>query len=62
LHSQLAQLEAHLADLENLLRMTAVQAEHIRELGGINAGLFMAAAKVLGEEQGQTRGQAPDKA
>lgn len=34
LHSQLAQLTAHVSDLENLLRMTAVQAESMRGLGG----------------------------
>lgn len=34
LHSQLAQLSANLADLENLMRMTAVQAEYMRGLGG----------------------------
>ena len=34
LHAQLAQLHARLADTENLLRMTAVQAEYIRGLGG----------------------------
>ncbi|KAK3071618.1 hypothetical protein LTR53_008296 [Teratosphaeriaceae sp. CCFEE 6253] len=34
-----------MSDLENLLRMTAVQAEGMRGLGG-----FMAASKVLGEE------------
>ncbi|KAI9701299.1 MAG: hypothetical protein M1836_001969 [Candelina mexicana] len=62
LHAQLAQLQAHLADLENLLRMTAVQAEHVRVLGGIHGGMFMAASKVLGEEtigggpQGQDKG------
>lgn len=50
LHSQLAQLNAHLADTENLLRMTAVQAGDMRFLGGYVGGLFMGAAKVLGEE------------
>jgi DASH complex subunit Hsk3 like len=50
LHSQLAQLNAHLADTENLVRMTAVQAGDMRFLGGYVGGLFMAAAKVLGEE------------
>ncbi|KAI9693344.1 MAG: hypothetical protein M1822_005340 [Bathelium mastoideum] len=50
LHSQLAQLTAHVADLENLLRMTAVQAESMRGLGGYAGGMFMAASKVLGEE------------
>ena len=34
LHAQLATLHARLADTENLLRMTAVQAEYVRGLGG----------------------------
>ncbi|MDI1492599.1 MAG: hypothetical protein OHK93_004380 [Ramalina farinacea] len=38
LHAQLAQLNAQMADMENLVGMTAVQAG------------FMAASKVLGEE------------
>ncbi|EPE25432.1 hypothetical protein GLAREA_01344 [Glarea lozoyensis ATCC 20868] len=50
LHAQLAQLSANLADLENLLRMTSVQAEAMRGLGAFHGGLFMAASKVLGEE------------
>ncbi|CAD0098715.1 unnamed protein product [Aureobasidium mustum] len=50
LNSQLAQLTAHMSDLENLLRMTAVQAEGMRGLGGYAGGMFMAASKVLGEE------------
>ncbi|BDD61541.1 hypothetical protein MPDQ_004628 [Monascus purpureus] len=50
LHSQLAQLNAHLADTENLLRMTAVQATDMRFLGGYVGSLFMGSAKVLGEE------------
>jgi hypothetical protein len=50
LHSQLAQLNAHVADTENLLRMTAVQAEDMRFLGGYVGGLFMGSARVLGEE------------
>ncbi|PKS09500.1 hypothetical protein jhhlp_004117 [Lomentospora prolificans] len=50
LNSQLAQLSANLADTENLLRMTSVQAEAMRGLGSWHAGLFMAASKVLGEE------------
>ncbi|KAL2871513.1 DASH complex subunit HSK3 family protein [Aspergillus lucknowensis] len=50
LHSHLAQLNAHLADTENLLRMTAVQAEDMRFLGGYVGALFMGSAKVLGEE------------
>ena len=39
LNAQLAQLNAHLADMENLLRMTAVQAEYVRGLGGWMGGL-----------------------
>ncbi|PKY02265.1 hypothetical protein P168DRAFT_320813 [Aspergillus campestris IBT 28561] len=50
LQSQLAQLNANLADTENLLRMTAVQAEDMRFLGGYVGGLFMGSARVLGEE------------
>ncbi|MCJ1476119.1 hypothetical protein MMC13_004784 [Lambiella insularis] len=50
LGAQLAQLHAHLADTENLLRMTAVQAEYVRGLGGWMGGLFMASSKILGEE------------
>lgn len=50
LHSQLAQLNANLADTENLLRMTAVQAGDMRFLGGYVGALFMGSAKTLGEE------------
>lgn len=50
LHAQLAQLNAHLADTENLLRMTAVQAQDMRFLGGYVGALFMGSARVLGEE------------
>ncbi|KZZ90650.1 hypothetical protein AAP_03745 [Ascosphaera apis ARSEF 7405] len=50
LHSQLAQLNANLADTENLVRMTAVQAGDLRFLGGYMGALFMGATKVLGEE------------
>ncbi|KAL3418808.1 hypothetical protein PVAG01_09029 [Phlyctema vagabunda] len=50
LNAQLAQLQANLADLESLLRMTSVQAESVRELGAFHGGLLMAASKVLGEE------------
>lgn len=62
LHAQLAQLNAHLADTENLVRMTAVQAGDMRFLGGYVGGMFMGAAKVLGEEgvvvqQAQQQGQ-----
>lgn len=63
LHSQLAQLNAHLADTENLVRMTAVQAGDMRFLGGYIGGLFMGAAKVLGEEgvKGAAAATAPGK-
>ncbi|KAI9737851.1 MAG: hypothetical protein M1834_009220 [Cirrosporium novae-zelandiae] len=50
LHAQLAQLNAQFGDLENLIRMTAVQAENMRQMGGYVGGLFVAASKVLGEE------------
>jgi len=39
LHAQLAQLTANVSDLENLLRMTAVQAESMRGLGGYASGM-----------------------
>ncbi len=39
LHAQLAQLTANMSDLENLLRMTAVQAEGMRGLGGYIGGM-----------------------
>lgn len=60
LHSQLAQLNAHLADTENLVRMTSVQAGDMRFLGGYVGGMFMGASKVLGEEsvqRGEAQGQ-----
>ncbi|ETR97840.1 hypothetical protein TgHK011_004449 [Trichoderma gracile] len=57
LHSQLAQLSANLADTENLLRMTSVQAEAMRGLGSWHGGLFMAASKVLGEESVKEAGK-----
>jgi hypothetical protein len=50
LHAQLAQLSAHLADTENLVRMTAVQAQDMRFLGGYVGAMFMGSARVLGEE------------
>lgn len=50
LHAQLAQLNAHLADTENLLRMTSMQAQDMRFLGGYVGALFMGAGRVLGEE------------
>lgn len=41
LHSQLAQLTANVSDLENLLRMTAVQAESMRGLGGYAGAMYV---------------------
>jgi hypothetical protein len=41
LHAQLAQLTAHVSDLENLLRVTAVQAESMRNLGGYAGALYV---------------------
>ncbi|GAP87230.1 putative duf1721 domain-containing protein [Rosellinia necatrix] len=58
LHSQLAQLSANLADTENLLRMTSVQAGAMRGLGSWHGGMFMAASKVLGEESVKEQPQA----
>jgi hypothetical protein len=56
LHAQLAQLNAHLADTENLVRMTSVQAQDMRFLGGYVGSLFMGSARVLGEESVRGRG------
>ena len=50
LHSQLAQLNAHLADTDNLVKMTAIQAQDMRFLGGYVGAMLMGSAKVLGEE------------
>jgi hypothetical protein len=41
LASQLAQLQTNLADLEDISRVTAVQAENIKTLGSLNASLFV---------------------
>ncbi|KAI1362622.1 DASH complex subunit Hsk3 like-domain-containing protein [Xylaria arbuscula] len=57
LHSQLAQLSANLADTENLLRMTSVQADAMRGLGSWHGAMFMAASKVLGEESAKEHQQ-----
>lgn len=39
LHGQLAQLQAALSDLEDITRVTAVQADNIRVLGSLNGAL-----------------------
>lgn len=57
LHAQLAQLNAHLADTENLVRMTAVQAQDMRFLGGYVGSMFMGSARVLGEESVRREGE-----
>ncbi|KAB8075662.1 DASH complex subunit Hsk3 like-domain-containing protein [Aspergillus leporis] len=59
LQAQLEQLNANLADTQNLLRMTSVQAEDMRFLGGYVGALFMGSAKVLGEEG--VKGNADEK-
>ncbi|CDO54260.1 hypothetical protein DV113_002306 [Geotrichum candidum] len=50
LNAQLAQLQAGMSDLDNLLRVTAKQAEYIRKLGILHGSLFMAGHKVFEEE------------
>jgi DASH complex subunit Hsk3 like len=42
LNSQLAQLQAHLADLDNHIRITAIQAEAIKRLGAQHASMYRA--------------------
>lgn len=39
LNAQIAQLQANMSDLDNLLRVTAVQAEYIRKLGILHGSL-----------------------
>ena len=39
LQSQLAQLTAALADFEDIARVTAVQAENLKVLGGLNGAM-----------------------
>jgi hypothetical protein len=39
LQAQLAQLTANMADLENLMQMTAQQANRMRDLGGYAGGM-----------------------
>lgn len=41
LNVQLAKLQANMSDLDNLLRVTAVQAEYIRKLGILHASLYV---------------------
>jgi len=60
LQSQLAQLQANLSDTEELLRMTATQAENIRILGALHGGLFMAASKIFEETDSQRVGKESD--
>jgi len=41
LHSQLAQLSANLANLDNIVHMTAKQAQSMRDLGAWSGGLYV---------------------
>jgi len=41
LNSQLAQLQAHLADLDNHVRITAIQAEAMKRLGAQHASMYL---------------------
>jgi DASH complex subunit Hsk3 like len=41
LNSQLAQLQAHLADLDNHVRITAIQAEAMKRLGAQHASMYV---------------------
>ncbi|CAN6641662.1 hypothetical protein TRVA0_018S02652 [Trichomonascus vanleenenianus] len=50
LNSQLAQLQANISDMDNLLRVAVVQAEYIRKLGILHGSLFMASHRVFEEE------------
>lgn len=50
LNTQLAQLRHNLSNTEQLMTVTAVQAEHMRVLGSWHSGMFMSASKILGEE------------
>jgi hypothetical protein len=49
LHAQLAELSSNLADTENLLRMTSVQAESMRGLGSWHGGLYVSRSTFLFE-------------
>lgn len=50
LNSQIAQLQANISDMDNLLRVTVVQADYIKKLGIMHSSLFMASHKVFEEE------------
>ena len=47
LNSQLAQLQAHLADLDNHVRITAIQAEAIKRLGAQHASMYVLLSSLL---------------
>jgi len=49
LASQLAQLQANLADLEDIARVTAVQAENIKVLGSLNCAMYVSRLEEGGE-------------
>ena len=45
LNSQLAQLQAHLADLDNHVRITAIQADAMKKLGAQHASMYIIASE-----------------
>ncbi|CCX33755.1 hypothetical protein FPQ18DRAFT_95315 [Pyronema domesticum] len=51
LQNQLSSLQWNLEKLEDIMRVTAVQADNIRTLGTLNAALLMSATKIF-ETQG----------
>lgn len=50
LNAQLAQLQANLTDLDNLIKITAIQAEYIEKIGLMHGSLFMASHDVFERE------------
>ncbi|EEB07634.1 DASH complex subunit Dad5 [Schizosaccharomyces japonicus yFS275] len=50
LAEQLARLESNLSELQSHVRVTAIQAEAIRRLGGLQAALLMASGRVLSQD------------
>ncbi|KAJ2901917.1 hypothetical protein MKZ38_001269 [Zalerion maritima] len=58
LNAQLSILQHNLSNTQELVRVTAVQADHMRVLGSWHGGAFMAASRVLGEESVSTAASA----
>ncbi|CAK9435460.1 uncharacterized protein LODBEIA_P01870 [Lodderomyces beijingensis] len=50
LNSQIAQLQANLADFNDLIKTTTQQYQSLEQLGKIQASLFMASHKVFEDE------------